>query len=156
MQSCHSMLCVNINYFRSKPMNIPKRSAPVRPWLSPWLFNTVTRAGVSWSAFKLHRLRAKPLIIRESSRKDEWRLAYPQIMKKIKFELSTKPSKQEKAAQGKTGFVPAIARWVVERSNAWTTRCKILVKNHDRTLTNATPKLNQSFVRLLVKRLAAF
>ena len=50
-------------------------------------------------------------------------------MQKIKFELSTKPFKQEKAAQGKTGFVPAIARWVVERSNAWTTRCKILVKN---------------------------
>jgi hypothetical protein len=28
---------------------------------------------------------------------------YPQIMRKIKFELSTKPSKQEKAAAGKSG-----------------------------------------------------
>jgi hypothetical protein len=35
---------------------------------------------------------------------------YPQIMTKIRFELSTKPSKQEKAAQGKFGFVPAVAR----------------------------------------------
>lgn len=34
---------------------------------------------------------------------------YPQIMTKIQFQLSTKPSKQEKAAQGKSGFVPAIA-----------------------------------------------
>jgi hypothetical protein len=34
---------------------------------------------------------------------------YPQIMTKIRFQLSTKPSKQEKAAQGKSGFVPAIA-----------------------------------------------
>jgi len=30
-------------------------------------------------------------------------------MTKIQFELSTKPSKQEKAAQGKSGFVPAVA-----------------------------------------------
>jgi hypothetical protein len=29
---------------------------------------------------------------------------------KVSFELSTKPSQQEKAAQGKVGFVPAIAR----------------------------------------------
>lgn len=36
---------------------------------------------------------------------------YPQIMRKIKFERSTQPSKQEKAATGKTGFVPAVARW---------------------------------------------
>ncbi|HEY9626802.1 MAG TPA: hypothetical protein V6C84_05835 [Coleofasciculaceae cyanobacterium] len=43
-------------------------------------------------------------------------------MTKIRFELSTKPSKPEKAQQGKSGFVPAIARWVMERSNAWMER----------------------------------
>lgn len=48
----------------------------------------------------------------------ELELVYPQSMRKIKFELSTKPSPQEKAAQGKSGFVPAVARWVIERSNA--------------------------------------
>ena len=40
-------------------------------------------------------------------------------MDKIQFELSPKPSKQEKLAQGKIGFVPVKARWIVERSNAW-------------------------------------
>ncbi|WP_375506453.1 hypothetical protein [uncultured Nostoc sp.] len=30
-------------------------------------------------------------------------------MTKIQFQLSTKPSKQEKAALGKYGFVPAVA-----------------------------------------------
>lgn len=80
---------------------------------------------------------------------------YPQIMQKIKFQLSTKPSKQEKAAQGKAGFVPAVARWVIERSNAWMERCKILVKNFERTLSNATTKINLCFVRLMLKRLAA-
>jgi hypothetical protein len=43
---------------------------------------------------------------------------YPEIGDKLQFELSPKPSKQEKLAQGKTGFVPVKARWVVERSNA--------------------------------------
>lgn len=79
----------------------------------------------------------------------------PQIMKKVKFELSTKPSKQEKVATGKSRFVPAVARWVIERSNAWRERCKILVKNYEITLANATTKLNLCFVRLMIKRLAA-
>lgn len=80
---------------------------------------------------------------------------YPQMMRKIKFERSTKPSTQEKAALRKSGFVPAVARWVIERSNAWMERCKILVKNFERTLSNATTKLNLCFIRLMIKRLAA-
>ena len=35
---------------------------------------------------------------------------YPQIMTKIQFELSDKPSKAEKDAQGQSGFVPVTAR----------------------------------------------
>ncbi|MEG4837036.1 transposase [Microcoleus sp. B9-D4] len=41
----------------------------------------------------------------------ELKKIYPQIMTKIKFELSKKPSKQEKKTQGKSGFVPVVARW---------------------------------------------
>ncbi|MBD6621288.1 IS5/IS1182 family transposase, partial [Komarekiella sp. 'clone 1'] len=33
--------------------------------------------------------------------------------------------------------------------------CKILVKNFERTLVNATAKINLCFIRLMVKRLAA-
>ena len=80
---------------------------------------------------------------------------YPAVMTKIRFELATKPSKQEKAEQGKADFVPAIARWVIERSNAWLERCKNLVKHVERTLSHATSKLNLCFVRLMLKRLAA-
>ncbi len=80
---------------------------------------------------------------------------YPQLMTKISFERSTKPSKQAKAAQGKAGFVPAVARGVIERSKAWMERCKSLVKNFERTLAHATTKINLCFVRLLLKRLAA-
>ena len=81
---------------------------------------------------------------------------YPQIMTKIRFELSKKHSKQEKKEQGKSGFIPVIARWVVERSNAWMEHCEILVKNYERTLKNATAKMNLCFVRLMIKRLSAY
>jgi Transposase DDE domain len=75
---------------------------------------------------------------------------YPQLVRKIQFDLSAKPSKQKLAAQGKSGFVPAVARWVIERSNAWMERCEILMKNYERTLSNATTKLNLCFVRFTI------
>ena len=39
-------------------------------------------------------------------------------------------------------------------SNAWMERCKSLVKNFERTLANATAKVNLCFIRLMLKRLA--
>nr|WP_242043361.1 transposase [Leptolyngbya sp. FACHB-671] len=71
------------------------------------------------------------------------------------FERSTKPAKQDKAEPGKSGFVPAIARWVIERSNAWMERCKSPTKNFERTLAHAKTKIDLCFVRLMLKRLAA-
>ncbi len=37
---------------------------------------------------------------------------YPQIMTKIRFEVTPKPTQAEKAAQGKVGFVPVATRVV--------------------------------------------
>jgi hypothetical protein len=119
------MLSQNIDYFKSKPVNIPKITILLDHGYHP-----------EYLTQKLEQI-------------------YPQIMTKIKFELSTKPSKQQKAAQGKSGFVPAVARWVIERSNAWMERCKSLVKNFERTLSNATTKINLCFIRLMMKRLSA-
>ncbi|NJO41549.1 MAG: transposase [Cyanobacteria bacterium CRU_2_1] len=79
---------------------------------------------------------------------------YPEIMTKLQFEVSAKPSKAEKAVQGKSGFVPVAVRWVIERFNAWVERCKNLVKNFEWTLEHARTKLNLCFIRLMVKRLA--
>jgi hypothetical protein len=67
------MLTLNIDYFQSKPVNIPKITILLD-----------------------HGYHIDYLI--EALQK-----IYPQIMTKIRFELSTKPSKQEKAAQGKSG-----------------------------------------------------
>lgn len=81
--------------------------------------------------------------------------SYPEIMDKIKFKLSPKPSKQEKLAQGQSGFVPLKARWVIERTNAWVERCKSLVKNFERSLENANTKLKFCFIRLIILRIAS-
>jgi transposase len=119
------MLTLNIAYFQSKPLAIPKITILLDHGYHPE-----------------HLTEALEKV-------------YPQIMTKIKFELSPKPSKAEKAAQGKAGFVPVAARWVIERSNAWMERCKSLVKNFERTLAHATAKVNLCFIRLMIKRLAA-
>ncbi|MDB9519564.1 transposase [Roseofilum reptotaenium CS-1145] len=50
--------------------------------------------------------------------------------------------------------MPVKARWVIKRSNAGMEKCKSLVKNVERTLENATAKVNLCFVRLMLKRLA--
>lgn len=119
------MLSLNLDYFKSKPVNIPKITLLLD------------------RGYHVDHLMA------------ELETVDPQLMTKIRFQLSTKPSKQEKAAQGKSGFVPAVTRWVIERSNAWMERCQSLVKNFERTLDHATTKINLCFVRLMLKRLAA-
>lgn len=119
------MLILNLQYFKSKPVNIPK--------ITILLDN----------GYHLDKLTKTLEAI------------YPGIMQKMRFELSPKPSKAEKAAQGKTGFVPVAVRWVIERSNAWIERCKGLTKNFERTLANAKAQMDLCFIRLMLKRLAA-
>lgn len=120
-----AMLTSNLDYFRAKPVNIPKITILLDDGYHP------------------------------DSLTAELEKVYPQIMTKIRFELASKPSKAEKAAAGKTGFVPIATRWVIERSNAWMERCKSLTKNFERTLINAKAQMDFCFCRLMLKRLAA-
>lgn len=113
----------NIDYFKSKPASLPKTTILLDNGYHP---EKLTQA--------LEDI-------------------YPQIMTKIQFELSAKPSKAEKEAKGQSGFVPVAARWVIERSNAWMERCKSLIKNFDRTLARSNAKLQLFFIRLMLKRL---
>ena len=118
------MLTMNLDYFKQKPVELPKTTI--------LLDNGYHPAKIA----------------------EELKKVYPDILSKIQFELSPKLSKAEKEKKGKSGFVPVKARWVIERSNSWMERCKSLVKNFERTLENATAKINLCFVRLMVKRLA--
>ena len=123
-QGLIELLSNHLDYFRAKPVNIPKITILLD-----------------------HGYHPDKLIA-------ELQKLYPQIMTKIRFELAPKPTKAEKVALGKTGFVVVANRWVIERSNAWIERCKSLVKNFERTLSHATAKLNLCFIRLMLKRLA--
>jgi len=118
------MLTINIDYFQAKPIELPLTTILLDNGYHP------------------------------ASIEEELKKIYPEIMTKIQFELSTKPSKAQKQQQGLAGFVPVKARWVIERSNSWMERCKSLVKNFERTLENATAKINLCFIRLMLKRLA--
>ena len=124
-QGLIEMLSHNLDYFRAKPVNIPKITILLDNGYHPEKITAV-----------LQKL-------------------YPQILTKIRFELAPKLMKAEKAALGKTGFVVVATRWVIERSNAWMERCKSLAKNFERTLAHATAKLNLCFIRLMLKRLAS-
>ncbi|MBD2509499.1 transposase [Nostoc muscorum FACHB-395] len=123
-QGLIEMLSISMDYFQSKPIELPKITILIDHGYHP---EKLTQA--------LEQI-------------------YPQIMSKIQFELSPKPSKAEKEANGQSGFVPVAARWVIERSNAWVERCKSLVKNFERTLDRANAKLKLCFIRLMLKRLA--
>lgn len=118
------LLSQHLDYFRRKPVTIPKITVLLDHGYHP------------------DKLTA------------ELQQIYPQIMTKVRFQVAAKPTQAEKAAQGKSGFVPVATRWIVERSNAWMERCKSLVKNFERTLTHATAKIQLCFIRLMLKRLA--
>ena len=111
------MLTAHINYFQENPLDLPKTTILLDNGYHP------------------DKIQAALKTI------------YPEIMTKIQFEVSAKPSKAEK---GQSGFVPVATRWVIERSNAWVERCKNLVKNFEWTLEHARAKLNLCFIRLLV------
>lgn len=123
-QGLIEMLIAHLDYFRAKPVNLPK----IIIWLD-------------------HGYHPDPI-------RDVLELFYPQIMTKIRFQLAPKPTKAQKAAKGKSGFVPVATRWIIERSNAWMERCKSLVKNFERTLGHANAKIHLCFIRLMLKRLA--
>lgn len=123
-QGLIEMLINHLDYFRKKPVNIPKVTILLDHGYHP---KTIAKA---------------------------LQLFYPQIMTKIRFQLAPKPTKAQKIAQEKIGFVPVATRWIIERSNAWMERCKSLVKNFERTLSHATTKINLCFIRLMLKRLS--
>lgn len=86
------MLTSNLEYFRTKPVNIPKITLlPDNGYHSATLTEALEKV-------------------------------YPGIMNKIRFELAPKPSKVDNATAGKSGFVPIPTRSVIECSNAWMER----------------------------------
>ena len=79
------MLTINIDYFKSKPPQLPITTILLDNGYHP------------------------------SKIQEQLEKINPEIMKKIQFELSPKLSKAEKEKQEKSGFVPVKARWVIAK-----------------------------------------
>ena len=75
---------------------------------------------------------------------------YPQILTKIRIQITPKPSKDK----DNPGFKPVHKRWVVERTNAWVEKCRVLWKNCERHISTSVAKLQLCLIRLQIKRLA--
>jgi hypothetical protein len=59
----------------------------------------------------------------------------------------------EKPVSPKKGFKPAKTRWVVERTNAWTEKHRVLWKNCEGHLSTSEAKLVVRFIKLILARL---
>jgi hypothetical protein len=78
-QGLIEMLTDNIDYFKSKPQDLPKTTILVDNGYHPDKLTSAVAA------------------------------IYPEMMTKIQFELSPKPSTAQKKAKGQVGFVPVAA-----------------------------------------------
>lgn len=81
------------------------------------------------------------------------KIIYPQILSKVKIEISPKVSREEKEKQGISGFVVIHKRWIVERSNSWMEKCRLLWKNCEAKLTTSVAEIKLCFIRLILRRL---
>ena len=78
---------------------------------------------------------------------------YPDILSKIIIEIAPKMSPEEKKEKGITGFVVVHKRWIVERSNSWMEKCRLLWKNCESKLTTSVAEIKLCFIRLILRRL---
>ena len=60
----------------------------------------------------------------------------------------------EVVAIHKTGFKVIARRWVIERTNAWTVRCRNLFRDVDRLYEHSKAWIYLSMIRLMLRRLA--
>jgi transposase len=73
---------------------------------------------------------------------------YKCITKHIEIEITDNHNSKEIK-----GFKPVKTRWVVERTNAWTEKHRILWKNCEGQLSTSEAKLGIRFIRLILARL---
>lgn len=80
----------------------------------------------------------------------ELKKIYPKIMTKIRIAITQKPNKDK----NNPGFKPVHKRWVIERSNSWSEKCRILWKNCEKFIETSVAKVQLCTIRLQIKRLA--
>lgn len=64
-----------------------------------------------------------------------------------KVEVQSRP-------EGATTFQPVRKRWVIERTNAWTVRCRRNAKDYERRVTSSEAMIQFSNIHVMLRRLA--
>ena len=80
----------------------------------------------------------------------ELKQTYPQILAKIRIQITPKPTKDKLDP----GFKPVYKRWIIERTNSWSEKCRVLWKNCEKLIETSVAKLQLCTIRLQIKRLA--
>jgi transposase len=75
------------------------------------------------------------------------------LRSKVNIEVAPKMSPQEKKERGLSGFVVVAWRWIVERSNSWMEKCRLLWKNSESQLSTSVAQIQLCFIRLILKRI---
>lgn len=114
------MLTNNLNYFKQKPVNTKK--------ITILLDN----------GYHKEKLET------------ELKQTYPQILAKIRIQITPKPTKDKLDP----GFKPVHKRWIIERTNSWSEKCRVLWKNCEKLIETSVAKLQLCTIRLQIKRLA--
>jgi len=64
-----------------------------------------------------------------------------------KMEIQSRP-------EGTTKFAPVRIRWVIERTNAWTVRCRRNAKDYERRVESSAAMIQFSNIHIMLRRLA--
>lgn len=64
-----------------------------------------------------------------------------------KMEIQSRP-------EGATKFAPVRKRWVIERTNAWTVRCRRNAKDYERRVESSAAMIQLSNIHVMLRRLA--
>jgi len=64
-----------------------------------------------------------------------------------KMEIQSRP-------EGATKFAPVRIRWVIERTNAWTVRCRRNAKDYERRVESSAAMIQFSNIHIMLRRLA--
>jgi hypothetical protein len=142
----------NIKYFRKKPVNLKK--------ITILLDNGYHKERLETELLKVYpkiltkiRIQITPKPGKKKEKKENKERSVERKEKKRKS-IEKKGTKEDKQKQTEIkGFKPVHKRWVVERTNAWFEKCRILWKNCERTVESAKAKVQLCSIRLQLKNL---
>ena len=71
----------------------------------------------------------------------------------MRIDLTARGIGKDRSSTGRKDWFGVAHRWIVERSNAWMEKCRLLWKNCESKLQTSVAEIKLCFIRLILKRL---